>query len=162
MCLPVARPRDVRQRLTVFFTKPPQQSTTACTQIATQKQWAIFESTTRTVAQGARLSAVSASPTTDDVIFCGNAMSTNEHPGNQLFKLLIQKCIKDLPQDTHSVEDIAQAFWDCHKPRKFFEWDNDAARYSRLCSSDTLYIIKYALNEEARLAFSSLRWSKRT
>lgn len=63
---------------------------------------AIFESTTRTVAQGARLSAVSASPTADDVIFCGNTMSTNEHPGNQLFKLLIQKCIRDLPQDRHS------------------------------------------------------------
>jgi hypothetical protein len=113
---------------------------------------AIFENTTLTLAQGATLSAGSASPTIDDVIFYGNTTSTSTHPGNQLFTLLIQRCVKRLPQGTHNTEDVAQAFWECHKPRHFFEWNNDSARYSLLSPSDTLHIIQYALNEEKRLA----------
>lgn len=110
-------------------------------QLLTVQVQAIFESTALT---------------NDDVIFGGDTVSTTKHQGNQVFKLLIKKCIKALPQCTHTVDDVAEAIWQCHKPRKFFEWNEQSASYSRLSTSDALYIIKYALSEETHLAYMKM------
>ncbi|KAI2496466.1 hypothetical protein MHU86_18050 [Fragilaria crotonensis] len=94
----------------------------------------------------------------EDVIFFGDQELTNKYSGNQQFKFLIQKCIQYSLLKIHGIDNIAEAFWKCHEPRKFMVLDGDSASYSELSKADAVDLIKYALGEQEDLTFFERAW----